>query len=80
MTPQDYMNPVRFPLTSQEDLSLTDQLQIDAFNLDQGREAMKNGWQVPEADLPLLAELEEKGRHAADVIRQAQEQGLLEDD
>ena len=77
MTPSDYLNRERFPLTSQEDLSLDGQLRIDAFNWDQLREAVENGYQMDDRKKKVYAELKEKAEHAAEVIEQAQAAGLM---
>ncbi|MDX1977182.1 MAG: hypothetical protein SFT94_05870 [Pseudanabaenaceae cyanobacterium bins.68] len=43
MTIEDYMNPEKFPITTQEGLSVKDQFLIDAINYDQLVEAREMG-------------------------------------
>lgn len=43
MTLTDYMNPEKFPTTSQKGLSPQEQLRLDAFNHDQMVEAIARG-------------------------------------
>lgn len=67
MTLTDYMNPEKFPATSQKGLSPQEQLRIDAFNYDQIEEAIGRGlpmnkmqeeaWEELQAKRPWMAEL-----------------------
>ena len=67
MTLTEYMNPEKFPATSQKGLSPQDQLRIDAFNHDQMVEAIGRGlpmnkmqeeaWEELQAKRPWMAEL-----------------------
>ena len=63
----DYMNPEKFPATSQKGLSPQEQLRLDAFNYDQLEEAIGRGlpmnkmqeeaWEELQAKRPWMAEL-----------------------
>jgi hypothetical protein len=60
----------RFPLTTQEGLSESDQALIDGLNLDQLREAVELGRPLSEEGKQRLKELEEKEAiRAQPVIR-----------
>ena len=67
MTLTEYMNPEKFPATSQKGLTPQNQLRIDAFNYDQIEEAIGRGlpmnkmqeeaWEELQAKRPWMAEL-----------------------
>lgn len=62
MNPENLSDKERFPLTTQEGLSESDQALIDALNLDQLREAIELGRPISEQGRQRLKELEEKER------------------
>jgi hypothetical protein len=61
----DYIDAERFPLTTQKGLAPKDQMFLDAFNHDQVKEAVENGYVVTNEDKARWAELEEKIKHHA---------------
>lgn len=56
----DYMNPAKFPLTSQSGLSAKEQFMIDAFNYDQLKEYEGQGNSLDEEQKAILSELQQK--------------------
>lgn len=60
MRPDEYLDPERFPLSTQKGLTLPEQMRIDAFNLDSGREMEEGGYRLTAEDEKLKAELTEK--------------------
>ena len=63
MTVDEYMDPQRFPLTTQKGLSPEQQMMIDAFNLDSMREGLELGEVYEGEALARSGELEEKAAH-----------------
>jgi hypothetical protein len=74
MTLAEYMDPSRFPLTTQKGLSASDQLFIDAFNLDQSREYLARGGVMDEEGQARQVELEEKAPHMGRLTAEAAQQ------
>ena len=75
LTAEEYLDPTLFPLTTQGNLSLNDQLRIDAFNYDQMQEALEMiplGLQPPftEEEKARGAELTEKMKHMPRLTRE----------
>jgi hypothetical protein len=70
MTLTDYMNPEKFPATSQKGLSPQEQLRIDAFNYDQLEEAIARGHQMDAEQIQVRAELQTKRPWMAELTRQ----------
>jgi hypothetical protein len=68
MTPAEYPDPARFPLTTQAGLSAEEPMPLDAVNLDQFREARDLGRPLTAEQERAAAELEEKARHRAGVL------------
>lgn len=69
MTLTDYMNPEKFPATSQKGLSPQEQLRIDAFNYDQLEEAIAGGHQMDEEQIQIRKELQAKRPWMAELTR-----------
>ena len=79
MTLTEYMNPEKFPATSQKGLSPQEQLRIDAFNHDQMVEAIGRGlpmnkmqeeaWEELQAKRPWMAELTRQIAAAKKMIK-----------
>jgi hypothetical protein len=63
MSPQEYLDALRFPVSTQDGLTLSQQMMIDAFNLDEGRQALENGEELSERSQAAMKELEEKAKH-----------------
>ena len=70
MTLTDYMNPEKFPATSQKGLSPEKQLRLDAFNYDQLEEAVAGGHQMDEEQIQIRKELQAKRPWMAELTRQ----------
>ncbi len=68
MTLAEYMDPERFPLTTQKGLRPEQQLMIDAFNYDDVRTDREEGREVRPEDAALVAELEAKNAARAEVM------------
>jgi hypothetical protein len=63
MTEAEYLDPRRFPLTTQvPPLSLDNQMLIDALNRDEAEEAVRQGEQLTEKEQRLLKALREKAQ------------------
>ncbi len=77
MTPAEYMDPARFPRTTQPGLSLRNQMLIDAVNYDDVAEARELGTPIAPEHLATVKELEEKYAVQAQVIEQAKAVGLM---
>jgi hypothetical protein len=60
MTEQEYLDPQRFPLTSQAGLTFKQQKMIDAVNLDDIEALLERGETLTKAQQQALAELWEK--------------------
>jgi hypothetical protein len=60
MRPDEYLDPGRFPLTTKKGLTLPQQMKIDAFNYDSGKNMLEEGYQMTEEDRAGWAETEEK--------------------
>jgi hypothetical protein len=68
VTPFEYTDPARFPLTTQVGLPVVDPLLLDAVNRNQLREARDLGRPLTAEQERAEAELEEKARHRAGVL------------
>jgi hypothetical protein len=68
MTPFEYADPARFPLTTQPGLSVGEQMLLDAVKLDDLREARDLGRPLTAEQEWVAAELEEKARHRVEVL------------
>jgi hypothetical protein len=73
MTLSEYMDPGHFPLTTQRGLSPKNQLLIDSFNYDQGREAVESGEQFTAEDQARWAELRAKMAEQPRLLREPRE-------
>lgn len=71
---EDYMNPEKFPTTSQKGLSAHEQLMLDAINFNQLEEAIAGGHQMDEEQVLIRAELQAKRPWMAKMNRQLTEQ------
>ena len=71
MTPADYMNKEKFPLTSQRGSSVHAQLLVDAINFDQLERAIADGQQLDEEQMKIRQELQIKRPWMKEVGRQA---------
>ncbi len=71
MTPADYLNPHLFPLSTQEGLSLEQQLQLDAVNYDEYAKTIENREQLDGRERAIGRELEAKHAARANVLQQA---------
>ncbi len=70
MTPHEYTDAARFPLTTRAGLTARQQASIDARDLDE-LNAYRDDWnQLTRAQRDILAELEEKAAHRAGVLEQ----------
>lgn len=56
----EYLDPVRFPLTNRQKLSLSDQHLIDAVNHDEGVQMVEAGQELTPRQTAILSELKEK--------------------
>lgn len=70
MTITEYMNPEKFPMTSQKGSSPENQLWLDAFNYDQLEEAIAGGLQMNEMQIKARAELKIKRPWMAELTKQ----------
>jgi hypothetical protein len=70
MTIDEYMDPNRFPATTQAGLGPKDQLMIDAVNYDALKEAIENGEELTESQKAVWAEFEAKMQHHARLTRE----------
>jgi hypothetical protein len=70
MRPEDYCDPVRFPLTTQSGLSLKEQFMIDSFNLDGLREAQEMDEELVDEQQGRLAELLKKEPHMKALLQE----------
>jgi len=70
MTITEYMNPEKFPMTSQKGSSPENQLWLDAFNYDQLEEAVANGHQMDEEQIQIRKELAIKRPWMAELTKQ----------
>jgi hypothetical protein len=68
MSPAEYIDLARFPLTTQPGLPVAEQMLLDAVNLDDLREARDLGRPLTAEQERAAAELEEKARHWAGVL------------
>lgn len=69
MTPQEYVDPRLFPLTTQPGLRVDQQMLLDAVNYDDVRDALKVRALTPE-ELRIAEELRVKHAHRAEVKKQ----------
>lgn len=60
MKPSEYLDPQRFPLTTQGGLDIKGQMMIDAFNYDSVMELIDSGADLTEEQKARRAELQEK--------------------
>jgi len=67
MTLAEYMDPVRFPRTTQHGLTAKEQLAIDAFHYDQIKDMIKDDEGIDKEERERWTELEEKMRFHADL-------------
>ena len=65
MTITEYLDPKRFPLTTQGYKDPKDQLLMDAFNYDQMKEHLDNGGSFTDEEKQWFVEFEEKMNHNA---------------
>ena len=65
MTLSDYLDPARFPFTTQRGLSAKNQLMIDAVNYDVLKQFLDDGGKPNEDQRGRWAELQEKMQHHA---------------
>lgn len=70
---RDYMNPEKFPLTSQKGLSVDDQKLIDNFNYNQFLEALEEKQELDENQKARLQEYLEK-KKLLEQLRQSTRQ------
>lgn len=68
MTANEYIDPKRFPRTTQAGLSVKGQLMIDSFNHDAINEMIENDEVMDEDQQARYAELEEKMRFRAALL------------
>ena len=71
MNLEDYMDPRKFPLTSQKGSSVHSQLLVDAINFDQLEQAIADGHQLDEEQVKIRQELQIKRPWMKEVGRQA---------
>ncbi|MEB3160303.1 MAG: hypothetical protein VKL20_02450 [Synechocystis sp.] len=60
LTLNDYLNPEKFPMTTQKDLSPSQQFRIDAFNYDSLIQYLDEGGTLDQKQQAILKELEVK--------------------
>jgi hypothetical protein len=60
MNEQQYLDPTRFPLTTQPGLGLDQQTMLDSINLDELNAAMSNGATLTPQEQAIAAELRAK--------------------
>lgn len=70
MKPSEYLDPQRFPLTTQEGLDIKGQMMIDAFNHDSVMELIDSGADLTEEQKARWAELQEKIKAQPKVRKQ----------
>jgi len=75
MTESEYMDPRRFPLTTQEGLSLDGQMLIDAVNLDELDRDVENGATLTAEEQQVAGELNAKRPFIAAAGRITQQGG-----
>lgn len=68
MTLNEYIDPARFPATTQGGLSPKQQLIIDAFNYDQLRQHFDGGGELDDEQRVRWVELQTKMRHRAALL------------
>src|ERR1700722_3355947 len=64
----DYMNPEKFPLTSQKGLSAEKQFMLDAYNLDQIKQHLGQGGTLTDDQQALLKELTDKAEARPELM------------
>lgn len=67
MKPSEYLDPKRFPLTTQPGLDLKGQMMIDAFNHDELKAFLERGGTPDAEQTRLMKELEAKVKAQAEV-------------
>jgi hypothetical protein len=60
MTEQEYLSKSRFPLTNRQNLSLHNQMLLDAINLDDAEEMLANREPLSPKEQAIVKELREK--------------------
>ena len=70
MTPENYINPAVFPMTTRGHYSVDTQVEMDMFNLHNARQMLEQGYQMTPEDQKRLAELEAKESHWEEVLAQ----------
>ena len=70
MTPENYINPAAFPMTTTGHYSVDTQVEMDMFNLHNCRQMLDQGYQMTPEDRKRLAELEAKEPHWEEVLAQ----------
>ena len=70
MSPSDYLDPKQFPLSTQKGLNLNQQMMIDAFNLDELRQAIEYGESLDDDQKAVLEELETKVKSWKSIVRE----------
>lgn len=73
MTPEEYLSPALWPLTSQPGLDIESQLQLDAVNYDEWQTARRNGEPHDEHERAVGRELEAKNAARGGVLRALQQ-------
>ena len=63
MTPENYINPAVFPMTTRGHYSVDTQVEMDMFNLHNARQMLEQGYKMTPEDQKRLAELEAKEPH-----------------
>ena len=74
VTLEEYMDAVRFPVTSRSHYSPHQQLRIDAFNLDQLNEGLELGEAFNDKQQAALQELKRKEPHMARLAAELRQQ------
>ncbi len=72
MTEAEYLDPQKFPLSTQGNLSLSRQTHLDAINLDSLTEAQAAGHKLDREQLGILAELQAKFADHPKKVQEAQ--------
>ena len=75
LTLAEYTSAERFPLTTQTGLTPEQQMRIDAFNHDQLKGAIEEGYPMTDEDRRRWAELQEKIAAQPAIIRELRESG-----
>jgi hypothetical protein len=70
MTLEEFLDPQRFPLTTQPGLTPHQQLMMSAFNYDKFQELADSGELLPGEPTAIWAELQVKGPHIARLTRE----------